>query len=145
LNTFSQQWFDAKGLPNRFHLMGGSKHFDDLGKRIFATRESWAFVDRINYFNLTGTQRLRLNGETTAHEFTHAWDVNDPNNSGHCVMKTQFNDPSKKCLMVVGNEWATGGSIYPEFYDGVVALHFDALSPGSSEYMGVRRHAEPLQ
>ena len=86
-----------------------------------------------------GAPPSRVSGEATAHETTHFWihraRTTSMDAQGHCVAQ-RFQHDGLQCLM--HTPYAGSG-----LYDGQVFLHYDSHG-GDSEYMWVRREADPV-
>jgi len=138
------RWCRAYGQPNRLCVIGGAKSGTNPGVRIKGEPVSWTWVSQIES-DVAASNALTLNAESTAHEFTHAWDVNQGfHMDGHCGEEPYYQNHSLFCLMHA--LWSdTSGNVLPQFFDGLVGFHYDVgLSFTHSEYLEVRQHQEPL-
>lgn len=139
-----QRWFRNYGKPNVIAALGGTRSVDDLGDRVIPFRFAWTFVAKVESA-VSSSNSLTLNGESTTHELTHTWDVNQLfNNGGHCD-QDDYQNGALRCLMRPGSDWTDAGVIRPEYYDGRVMYHFNVTAADPSEFLNLRTHSEPLQ
>ncbi len=139
------RWFRNYGKPNYICSIGGANSGTNLGDRLINNRVAWTWVAKVESLVSSGN-RANLNGESTSHEMTHVWDVNQLfNNMGHCD-QFDYGNPSLLCLMRPGNDWSDStGTVLPQFYDGRVMYHYNIQALDPSEFLNIRTHAEPLQ
>lgn len=138
------RWCRAYGQPNRLCVIGGAKSGTNPGVRVKGEPVSWTWVSQIESL-VASSNAPTLNAESTAHEFTHAWDVNQGfNMNGHCAEEAYYQNHNLFCLMHA--DWSDmSGNVLPQFFDGVVGFHYDVgLLFTPSEYLEVRQHQEPL-
>jgi hypothetical protein len=144
LSLLARKWFHRYGDDNVQHLIGASAADDTftLGRTAagIGTNFIWVFVQSV-VDRAPNRGEARFNGEVTAHEFGHAWQVNIGLNGGHCADR-QYNNPTRWCTMHGSyDDFGACHGTCPEFYDGTVAFHYSA---GDSEYLHIRRRPEPL-
>jgi hypothetical protein len=150
VRAIARKWFFASGRPNHQHLLGGSQAVvagrQGLTLARLGTNWSWVFVDTVAANSpRRGGNEWNFNGEVTAHEIGHQWQVNPPLNStgGHCS-RFRWNSTSLYCTMhgdYAGTVTSCGGTC-PEFFDGQVGFHYQ--SDTDSEYMTIRHRPEPV-
>lgn len=146
LGALARKWFYAYGTDNVQHLLAGARGeqatnevFLGLTTSRIGTNFSWIFVEAVNS-EAPRRGRLRFNGEVVAHELTHEWQVNPTGDGGHCVSR-RYDVPGLFCSMYGSyNDFGNCKGTCPEFYDGEVALHYDAGA--DSEYLYVRRRID---
>jgi hypothetical protein len=131
------------------HLRGA-----ELGLTAVSSNTNWSFINaqriddlsRAPIFDLatrtrigteyTGANATILNGETTAHETIHFWvHAGGVDQAGHC-MEQSHNNGNLNCLM---HRPYRG----PGHDDALVDLHY-LQHGGNSEYMTIRRAADPV-
>jgi hypothetical protein len=156
IRTASPSGVRVDNLLNHRLLLGGSRTSDGTGARLGVTlsgspNPSWVYVDRIEDAIHESNQPIfgldpdRVNGEVSAHEAVHQWNVNDPTPLGatehhclevdhrgtaFCLMHIPFYDPNHNA----------------EFGDGTVRLHYKERPDHTvdSEYVTIRTKIEPL-
>lgn len=152
------KWFHHVNTPNHEHLLAGREGdaVQILGRTRARFGASWSWI-WVGAVNSNAPRRNNgewlLNGEVTAHEFAHLWQVNPPVDvtQGHCgndrapSAPRAWNNPQFFCTMhspYDGADCGGGGrATCPEFFDGVVAFHYNGIN---SEYTDIRRRPDPL-
>lgn len=145
---FAQKWCEScVGLSeqsNHWHLIGGNRSSDAGAVGLtrldeeasFAAPYSYVWVGYIeenvqNNPAYSGLSPILWTQETTVHELTHSWAVDQPIPPGHC--NQQDYDGTDSCLMNrVGGDRA----------NGIAKLH--AWSDPNCEYRRIRTRDEPM-
>lgn len=148
LRAIPRKWFFHFAEPNHQHLIGASRAHDPtlqgLTTARIGTNWSWVFVERVvGSAPRPGDREWVFNGEVTAHEIAHQWQVNPTRSGGHCPY-LRWNSPRLYCSMHgdygVAAEPCHGTC--PEFFDGQVGFHY--ASSRDSEYLTIRQRLEPI-
>lgn len=150
VRAIARKWFFNYGKENHQHLLAGSASSDGTlqgltAARIINTNWSWIFVDSVAGTSpRRGNGESAFNGEVTAHEIGHQWQVNPPvaTTGGHDG-RFRWNSSTLFCTMHGDYaDFGNCGGTCPEFFDGQVGFHFQ--SDTDSEYMTIRNQAEPV-
>ncbi len=141
----ARKWFFHFGRSNHQHLLGGTTGYSSglqgLTTARIGTNWSWIFVQTIiDASPRRSGGEAAFNGEVTAHEIGHQWQVN-PN--GHCNW-FRWNSTTLYCTMHgdYGIAGASCSGTCPEFFDGQVGFHYQ--SGTDSEYMTIRHRPDPV-
>lgn len=146
----ARKWFFDADRPNHQHLLAGSRHADPGLQGVttarIGTNWSWIFVETVVASSpRRGAAEWRFNGEVTAHELAHQWQVNPPGvgAGGHCD-QFRWDSTGLYCSMHPDYGFASTScrGTCPEFYDGQVGFHY--VSANDSEYLTIRRRPEPV-
>jgi hypothetical protein len=149
------KWFHHANVPNHEHVLAGRQGRDAVEMGITRARLganwSWIWVQSvIDHAPRRGNREWALNGEVTAHEVAHLWQVNPAVSvtGGHCgtnqspTSPRAWNNAQLFCVMQSPYDSPNcGGGTCPEFYDGIVAFHYNGTS---SEHIDIRRRPDPL-
>lgn len=150
LRSIARKWFFHAVQNNHQHVLGASERLGDAGLLGLTTARvgtnwSWIFVESVNdAAPRRNDGEWVFNGEVTAHELAHQWQVNDPANGGHCdhpAVGTNF-----FCTMHGSyNDFGQCAGLCPQFLDGFVGFHYQGQGvTADSEYLMIRHQNEPI-